>query len=76
LVSRWLENGLEFQTFGDALLRHAALGRLEGRATILCPDQFFFEPHRPFKAPKVTDRKAVRLPPYYPDHPVAREDWA
>jgi arylsulfatase A-like enzyme len=36
----------------------------------------FFEPHRPFKAPKVTDRKAVRLPPYYPDHPVAREDWA
>ena len=24
----------------------------------------FFEPHRPFKAPKVTDRAAVKLPPY------------
>jgi N-sulfoglucosamine sulfohydrolase len=36
----------------------------------------FQEPHRLFKAPKVTDRSAIRLPSYYPDHPVAREDWA
>ena len=36
----------------------------------------FFEPHRPFRAPAVIDRAAVKLPPYYPDHPVAREDWA
>ncbi len=36
----------------------------------------FQEPHRAFKAPKVIDRAAVRIPPYYPDHPVTREDWA
>lgn len=36
----------------------------------------FQEPHRPFKAPKVTDRTAVQIPSYYPEHPVAREDWA
>ena len=24
----------------------------------------------------LVDRKAVELPPYYPDHPVIREDWA
>lgn len=36
----------------------------------------FQEPHRAFKAPKVTDRAAVKIPPYYPEHPVTREDWA
>ena len=36
----------------------------------------FQEPHRAFHAPKVTDRAAVRIPPYYPEHPVTREDWA
>lgn len=36
----------------------------------------FQEPHRAFKAPKVTDRAAVKLPPYYPEHPTTREDWA
>jgi len=25
---------------------------------------------------KLVDRKAVKLPPYYPEHPVIREDWA
>ena len=25
---------------------------------------------------EVIDRAAVKLPPYYPDHPVIREDWA
>jgi arylsulfatase A-like enzyme len=25
---------------------------------------------------KLVDRSAVKLPPYYPDHPVIREDWA
>ena len=25
---------------------------------------------------KLTNRKQVSLPPYYPDHPVIREDWA
>lgn len=36
----------------------------------------FQEPHRAFRAPKVTDRAAVKIPPYYPEHPVTREDWA
>ncbi len=36
----------------------------------------FQEPHRAFKAPKVTDRAAVKIPPYYPEHPTTREDWA
>ena len=32
--------------------------------------------HRAFHAPKQADPAKVELPPYYPDHPVAREDWA
>jgi N-sulfoglucosamine sulfohydrolase len=36
----------------------------------------FNETHRAFKAPKMTDPAAVELPPYYPDHPVTRADYA
>ncbi len=36
----------------------------------------FQETHRAFKAPKKADAAKVELPPYYPDHPVARADWA
>jgi len=36
----------------------------------------FQETHRKFKAPKKADPAKVELPPYYPDHPVTREDWA
>ncbi len=36
----------------------------------------FQETHRPFKAPKRADPAKVELPPIYPDHPVARQDWA
>lgn len=36
----------------------------------------FQETHRDFRAPKKTDPASVKLPPYYPDHPIARADWA
>lgn len=40
----------------------------------------FQETHRqgspPWRSPRVVDPKAVELPPYYPDHPITREDWA
>jgi arylsulfatase A-like enzyme len=38
----------------------------------------FSETHRGFKHCKAhpVDPDAVTLPPYYPDHPVARKDWA
>ncbi len=36
----------------------------------------FQETHRTFHAPKNADPAKVELPPYYPDHPVAREDYA
>ncbi len=36
----------------------------------------FQETHRPFRAPKRADPAKVELPPWTPDHPVAREDWA
>lgn len=36
----------------------------------------FQETHRTFHAPPRTDPAKVDLPPYYPDHPVARKDWA
>ncbi len=40
----------------------------------------FKEPHRAFvkpsQAPQPVDPDKVKLPPYYPDVPVAREDWA
>src|SRR4051812_30841706 len=37
-----------------------------------------FEPHRGSwgPAPKRVDSAKVQLPPYYPDHPVVRKDWA
>ena len=34
----------------------------------------FQETHRAFHAPKRADPAKVQLPPYYPDHPVTRED--
>ena len=36
----------------------------------------FNETHRPFQAPKRAASAKVEIPPYYPDHPVVREDWA
>ncbi|MDD4872257.1 MAG: sulfatase [Kiritimatiellae bacterium] len=36
----------------------------------------FKETHRKFDAPKKADPAKVEIPPYYPDHPVTREDWA
>lgn len=36
----------------------------------------FQETHRTFRAPKRADPAKVELPPYYPDHPVARTDYA
>ncbi|MDP3069398.1 MAG: sulfatase [Opitutaceae bacterium] len=36
----------------------------------------FSETHRTFKGPKKADPAKVDLPPIYPDHPIARADWA
>jgi len=36
----------------------------------------FQETHRPFRAPKQADPAKVVIPPYYPDHPITRRDWA
>jgi arylsulfatase A-like enzyme len=36
----------------------------------------FQETHRAFRGAKRTDPAAVVVPPYYPDHPVVREDYA
>ena len=36
----------------------------------------FRETHRDYKSPKRADPAKVELPPYYPDHPIARQDWA
>jgi arylsulfatase A-like enzyme len=36
----------------------------------------FQETHRKFHAPKRADPAKVVIPPYYPDHPVTRADWA
>lgn len=36
----------------------------------------FQETHRAFHAPAKADPAKVNLPPIYPDHPVARKDWA
>ena len=36
----------------------------------------FQETHRAFHAPKQADPAKVEIPPYYPDHPVTRDDWA
>jgi arylsulfatase A-like enzyme len=36
----------------------------------------FQETHRKYHAPKRADPDKVVFPPYYPDHPVTRQDWA
>ena len=36
----------------------------------------FNETHRTYRAPKKANPANVEIPPYYPDHPVTREDWA
>lgn len=36
----------------------------------------FQETHRKFHAPQKADPAQVAIPPYYPDHPVTRQDWA
>ncbi len=36
----------------------------------------FKETHRRFVSPKRVDPAKVEIPPYYPDHPVTRADWA
>lgn len=36
----------------------------------------FNETHRKFHAPAKADPAKVEIPPYYPDHPVTRNDWA
>jgi N-sulfoglucosamine sulfohydrolase len=36
----------------------------------------FQETHRKFRAPPRADPAKIELPPYYPDHPVTRKDWA
>jgi N-sulfoglucosamine sulfohydrolase len=36
----------------------------------------FQETHRAFHAPKHADTNQIEIPPYYPDHPVTRNDWA
>ena len=36
----------------------------------------FKETHRRFQAPRHADPAKVVIPPYYPDHPVTRRDWA
>jgi arylsulfatase A-like enzyme len=36
----------------------------------------FHETHRKFNGARLADPAKVPLPPYYPDHPVAREDYA
>lgn len=36
----------------------------------------FQETHRTFHAPPKADPAKVEVPPYYPDHPVVRKDWA
>jgi N-sulfoglucosamine sulfohydrolase len=36
----------------------------------------FQETHRKFHAPKNADSAKVEIPPYYPEHPVTRGDWA
>ncbi|MCY2981230.1 MAG: sulfatase-like hydrolase/transferase, partial [Planctomycetota bacterium] len=35
----------------------------------------FSETHRAYTAPKRADPSKVEIPPYYPDHPVTRQDW-
>jgi arylsulfatase A-like enzyme len=36
----------------------------------------FQETHRNFNAPAKADPAKIELPPYYPDHPVTRQDYA
>lgn len=50
-------------------------GDLKGHQPFLAQLNFQ-ETHRAFHAPKHADPAKVELPPYYPDHPIARQDYA
>ena len=41
-----------------------------------CAQINFKETHRTFGGEKKADPAKVAIPPYYPDHPVTRKDWA
>src|SRR4029434_6936573 len=41
-----------------------------------CAQINFQETHRKYHAPKRADPAKIELPPYYPDHPVTRSDYA
>jgi arylsulfatase A-like enzyme len=41
-----------------------------------CAQLNFQETHRNYRAPAKADPAKVRIPPYYPDHPVTRADMA
>jgi len=51
-------------------------GRAEGQP-FFAQVQIFY-PHRPFVADSThpVDPAEVNIPPYYPDHPLTRKDWA
>ncbi len=51
-------------------------GRAEGQPFFAAVQ--ISEPHRPFVADleSPVDPELVQLPPYYPNHPVVRKDWA
>lgn len=36
----------------------------------------FHETHRKFNGPNKADPSKIELPPYYPDHPITRQDYA
>ncbi len=53
----------------------AAWADLKGRQPFYAQVNFQ-ETHRKYHAPKQADPAKVSIPPYYPDHPVTRADWA
>lgn len=59
-------------------LYQAAYWKTRGKGQKFFSQVQIFYPHRPFQKDTTNpvDPDLVKLPPYYPNHPLARKDWA
>jgi uncharacterized sulfatase len=66
-----------FKTKFDDLYQGTHWIQRDERQKFFSQAQIFY-PHRPFQSDSVhpVNPDLVKLPPYYPNHPLARKDWA
>ena len=67
--------GLQFRVRRQEALRRGRLEQTESGAAVLLPRCRSSKPHRTFPITGKTGEE-LTIPPFYPDHPLVRADWA